>query len=278
MSKVNSCIFPVAGFGTRFLPVTKTIPKELLPINNKALIDYSLCEAQTAGINKMIMVINKRKELIRKHLSPDPNLIEFLKSKDKEYLIEDNKKIIENCKFNFINQENMLGLGNAILQTRDITNEEFFSVILPDDLCFSEGRSVMEQMIDIHSQYPDKSIVAVEEVNKKDVSSYGIIDGVPYYEREDLILVNSMIEKPSIDEAPTNLAIIGRYILSAEIFQFLEKIYPDGNGEYQLTDAIKEMAKQEKVLAYKFSGSRIDCGTYSGFLKANNFFYNNHLK
>ena len=267
---VKYCLFPVAGFGTRFLPVTKTVPKELLPILDKPLIQYAIDEAYESEISEMVIVINEHKLAIKKYFEPFPYLESLISSSSKLDKLDCIKKITKNCTLNFINQTEMLGLGHAILQGKDIIGNNSFAVVLPDDLCHNLDQSVMSQMHEIYKENKDKCIIAVEEVNIKDVEKYGIISFQSSC--NNVLQVDDMIEKPSCGEAPSNLAIIGRYILTPDIFEILEQTNPDQNGEIQITNALRELAQIGKVLAYKFKGRRIDCGSVEGFIKANVFF------
>jgi len=267
---IKHCLFPVAGFGTRFLPVTKTVPKELLPILDKPLIQYAIDEAYGSELSEMVLVINDYKFAIKKYFEPFPYLESMISSSSKIEKLDCIKNITENCNLNFVNQTEMLGLGHAILQGKDIIGNNSFAVILPDDLCHNEDQPVMSQMLEIFKKNKDKCIVAVEEVNIKDVKKYGVINFKS--SSSNVFHVHDMIEKPSSSEAPSNLAIIGRYILTPDIFDILEQTKPDEDGEIQITNALRELAKIGKVIAYKFKGTRIDCGSVDGYIKANMFF------
>ena len=267
---IKYCLFPVAGFGTRFLPVTKTVPKELLPILDKPLIQYAIDEAYGSELSEMVLVINDYKFAIKKYFEPFPYLESMISSSSKIEKLDCIKNITENCNLNFVCQTEMLGLGHAILQGKDIIANNSFAVILPDDLCHNEDQTIMSQMLEIFKKNQDKCIVAVEEVNIKDVKKYGVINFKS--SSSNVFHVHDMIEKPSSSEAPSNLAIIGRYILTPDIFDILEQTKPDENGEIQITNALRELAKIGKVIAYKFKGTRIDCGSVDGYIKANMFF------
>jgi len=267
---IKHCLFPVAGFGTRFLPVTKTVPKELLPILDKPLIQYAIDEAYESELTEMVLVINEHKLAIKKYFEPFPYLESLISSSTKIDKLNCIHNITRNCNLNYINQAEMLGLGHAILQGKDMIGNNPFAVILPDDLCHNEHQSVMKQMQEIFKENKDKCIVAVEEVNIKDVDKYGVISFKTSF--GNVFQVDDMIEKPSSSEAPSNLAIIGRYILTPDIFEILEQTEPDHNGEIQITNALRKIAKNGKVIAYKFKGKRIDCGSVDGYIKANIFF------
>ena len=267
---IKYCLFPVAGFGTRFLPVTKAVPKELLPILDKPLIQYAIDEAYESELSEMVLVTNEHKSAIKKYFEPFPYLESLISSSSKINKLNCISNITRNCTLNFINQTEMLGLGHAILQGKDIIGNNPFAVILPDDLCYNEDQSVMSQMQEIFKENKDKCIVAVEEVNIKDVDKYGVVSFNS--SSNNAFQVDDMIEKPPPSKAPSNLAIIGRYILTPDIFEILEQTKPDHNGEIQITNALREIAKNGKVIAYKFKGKRIDCGSVEGYLKANIFF------
>ncbi len=272
MSHIKKCLFPVAGYGTRFLPITKSIPKEMLPILTKPIIQYGVEEAVSAGIENMLMVINKDKKAIKDYFLPQPRIESYLKARKHYSLLDEVNSIIKRCKFDYALQEQMLGLGHAIYSGRKLVGNEPFAVILPDDICVNEGDSVLSQMTKVYKNNPDCCIVAIEEVPSSEVSKYGIIDAEPIADSNNTFRVNSMVEKPSIEDAPSNLAIIGRYILTPEIFDILKVTEPDRNGEIQITDALMSLAKKGKVIAYKFEGTRFDCGSLEGYLDANNFF------
>jgi len=273
---ISKCIFPVAGFGTRFLPVTKNIPKEMLPILSTPLIELAVNEANNCEITEMIMIINKDKASIKDYFSKNETLDSLILGTDKEAFLENIYYLIQKIKFSFVNQDSMRGLGHAILQGKDLVNNEAFAVILPDDLCYNNGLSVMKQMSIIHEKYPDKCIIAIEEVDERDVNKYGIVDGNTIEGDEKILMVTNMIEKPNLVDAPSNLAIIGRYILPADIFKVIESTEPDHRGEIQITDALVDLAKKGRVIAYKFDGVRLDCGSVDGYINANNFFLKMH--
>jgi len=269
MKKIQKCLFPVAGFGTRFLPFTKAIPKEMLPILNKPLIQIAAEEAFVSGCSSFTMIISKNKMAIKDHFSLNSDLEKLLPTSKKISVLDELNTIINNCSFNYMIQEEMKGLGHAISLGEDSIGKECFGVILPDDLCTNNGESVLQQMINIHSEYEDCCIVAVEEVEEENISKYGVINGAPMEGSERIFFVSNLIEKPTIDEAPTRMAIIGRYILTPEIFEILNLIEPDHRGEVQITDALKVLAEKGKVIAYKFKGKRYDCGSFDGYLEAN---------
>ena len=272
MSNIKKCLFPVAGYGTRFLPATKAIPKEMLPILTKPLIQYGVEEAMSAGITTMAMVTSKYKQAIKNHFEPHADIEASIKGTAKEGLLDEVNYVSEQCEFTYIEQQQMLGLGHAIYTGRPLIGDEPFAVILPDDLCTNDDDSVLMQMTKLYEQHPDCCIVAIEEVPMTEVDKYGVIDGKLLKGSTNAYRVNSMVEKPSPEESPTNLAIIGRYILTPEIFGVLENTSPDKNGEIQITNALMTLAKQDKVIAYKFQGVRYDCGSVKGFVVATNYF------
>ncbi len=282
MNKITKCLFPVAGYGTRFLPVTKAIPKEMLPILTKPLIQYGVEEAMSAGMTDMIMVTSKYKQAIENYFKPHADIEASIKGTAKESLLDEVNYVSNKCDFTYIKQEQMLGLGHAIYIGRPLINNKVFAVILPDDLCTntpqgnakkSGGDSVLTQMTKLYAQHTDCCIVAIEEVAMTEVDKYGVIDGELLKDSNNAYRVNNMVEKPSSVDAPTNLAIIGRYILTPEIFDVLENTSPDKNGEIQITDALMTLAKQGRVIAYKFEGIRYDCGSVKGFVEATNDFF-----
>ncbi|EAI6285922.1 UTP--glucose-1-phosphate uridylyltransferase GalU [Campylobacter coli] len=268
---LQTCIFPAAGYGTRFLPTTKALPKEMLPILTKPLIHYGVDEALEAGMDNMGFVTGRGKRSLEDYFDISYELEHQISGTNKEYLLKDIRSLIHRCTFIFTRQNEMRGLGDAVLKGRPLAGDEAFGVILADDLCINEeGVNVMAQMVKIYEKYCC-TIIAVMEVPKEQVSSYGVIAG--NFVEEDLIMVNSMIEKPSPQEAPSNLAIIGRYILTPDIFGILENTKAGKNGEIQLTDALLTQATNGMVLAYKFKGKRFDCGSVEGFVEATNYFY-----
>ncbi|EKN4106084.1 UTP--glucose-1-phosphate uridylyltransferase GalU [Campylobacter jejuni] len=268
---LQTCIFPVAGYGTRFLPATKTLPKEMLPILTKPLIHYGVDEALEAGMENMGFVTGRGKRALEDYFDISYELEHQISGTKKEYLLDEIRSLINRCTFTFTRQNQMKGLGDAVLKGKPLVGDEAFGVILADDLCVNEeGLNVMAQMVKIYEKYRC-TIIAVMEVPKEQVSNYGVIFG--NFVEENLIMVNSMIEKPSPDEAPSNLAIIGRYILTPDIFGILENTKAGKNGEIQLTDALLTQATNGMVLAYKFQGKRFDCGSVEGFVEATNYFY-----
>ena len=268
---INKCLFPAAGYGTRFLPATKAVPKEMLPILTKPLLQYAVEEALTAGINNMAIVTGRGKRSIEDHFDNSFELETQLKGTSKEYYLKDIKKIIEKATFTYVRQQQMLGLGHAILTGEPLIGNEPFAVILADDLCNTENDNIISEMIKIYNKY-QCSIIAVEEVPLNRISNYGVITGNQIDDLGDVFQVTDMVEKPNQNLAPSNLAIIGRYILTPDIFNIIRDLKPDKSGEIQITDALLLQAKNNNVIAYKFKGKRFDCGTIEGFLKATNYF------
>ncbi len=273
---INKCLFPAAGYGTRFLPATKSIPKEMLPILTKPLLQYGVEEAINAGLSTMAIVTSKYKKAIEDHFDINTDIQNSVSGSSKEGLLKPLSNIIENCTFSYTRQLEMKGLGHAILTGETLIGNEPFAVILADDLCDSNNNSVLKQMIDLYKKYPDHCIVAIEEIPKENTHKYGVIAGKLL--EDNLYQVNNMVEKPEPKDAPSNLAIIGRYILIPEIFNIIRDTKPGKGGEIQITDALLTLAKQGKVLAYKFDGIRFDCGSIDGFVEATNYFYNQTKK
>lgn len=273
---ISKCLFPAAGYGTRFLPVTKAMPKEMLPIVNKPLIQYAVEEAKEANLKHMAIVTGRGKRALEDHFDISYELENQIAGSSKEYLLEGIRDLITHCTFSYTRQIEMKGLGHAILTGKQLIGDEPFAVVLADDLCINLGEEgVLSQMVKLYKQF-HCSIVAVEEVPKEDISRYGVIEGKMI--SEGLYTVTNMVEKPSPEEAPSNLAIIGRYILTPDIFSILENTPPGKNGEIQITDALLNQAKQGCVIAYKFKGRRFDCGSAEGFVEATNFCFENVYK
>ena len=268
---IKKCLFPAAGLGTRFLPATKAIPKEMLPILDKPLLQYGVEEALLAGIKNMAIVTGRGKRPIEDHFDNSFELEAQLKGTQKESYLYEIQNIIKQSSFTYVRQKQMLGLGDAILTGEPLIGNEPFAVLLADDLCDTNDLGVLSQMIKIYQKYKC-SIVAIEEVSIELANNYGIIEGNLIENSNDLYIVKNMIEKPEIGESPSNLAIIGRYILTPSIFNYLRKVKSGTGGEIQITDALLFQAKKEKVIAYKFKGNRFDCGSVDGFIKATNFF------
>ena len=269
---IKTCLFPAAGYGTRFLPATKAMPKEMLPILTKPLIQYGVEEAMEAGCNIMSVITGRGKRAITDHFDISYELEHQIKGSSKEALLKDIRHIIETCTFTYTRQNEMKGLGDAIYKGKVLTGtQEPFAVILADDLCVNpDGEGILKQMVDLYEKYKC-CIVATMEVPMEEVHKYGVIEGNMI--EEGIYMVSNMVEKPDNDKAPTNLAVIGRYILTPDIFEVIENTKPGKNGELQITDALCEQAKKGMVIAYKFKGKRFDCGSVDGFVEATNYFY-----
>ena len=268
---INKCLFPAAGYGTRFLPATKAVPKEMLPILAKPLLQYGVEEALNAGITNMAIVTGRGKRAIEDHFDNAFELESQLSGTSKEHYLKEIKGIIKNATFTYVRQKEMLGLGHAILSGENLIGNEPFAVILADDLCDDDSEGVISQMLDVYNQYKC-SIIAIEEVPMSEVKNYGIISGNLIDNKNNIYQVTDMIEKPKIEDSPSNMAIIGRYILTPDIFKILKNIEPSQNGEIQITDALLVQALKNKVIAYKFNGKRFDCGSIKGHLTASNYF------
>jgi UTP--glucose-1-phosphate uridylyltransferase len=271
---MKKCLFPAAGYGTRFLPATKAIPKEMLPVLTKPLLQYGVEEAISAGCDTMAIVTGRGKRAIEDHFDISYELEHQIKGTPKEHYLNEIRSVITQCTFSYTRQIEMKGLGHAILTGETlIGHEDNFAVILADDLCDNaEGESVLQQMAAVSKQYPDHCVVAIEEVPRDETYKYGVIAAKMI--EKNLFQVTDMIEKPDPNEAPSNLAIIGRYILTPDIFDVIRETKPGKGGEIQITDALLTLAKQGRVLAYRFDGQRFDCGSVDGFVAATNYYYN----
>lgn len=270
---INRCLFPAAGYGTRFLPVTKAMPKEMLPILTKPLIQYGVEEAMDAGCDIMAVITGRGKRAITDHFDISYELEHQIQGSPKEELLDGIRNIIQHCTFTYARQNEMKGLGDAIYKGRVLVGEnDPFAVILADDLCVnSHGQGVLSQMKALYNKYKC-CIVAIMEVPQNEVHKYGVIEGSEI--EENVFMISNMIEKPDNDKAPSNLAVIGRYILTPDIFQVIENTKEGKNGELQITDALCKQAQNGMVIAYKFEGKRFDCGSVDGFVEATNYFYN----
>lgn len=272
---LNKCLFPAAGYGTRFLPATKAMPKEMLPIVNKPLIQYGVEEAIEAGLVKIGVISGRGKRAIEDHFDISYELEQQIAGTDKETLLQDIREVIDKCTFSYTRQVEMKGLGHAILTGETLIGDEPFAVLLADDFCTNGDDGVLKQMVELFNEY-QCSIVAIEEVSRDQIQNYGVIEGQEI--KDGLFKVSNMIEKPAPEDAPTNLAIIGRYILTPDIFDIIRTQKPGAGGEIQITDAIYEQARKRMVLAYKFKGRRFDCGSLEGYMEATNHVYNKYFK
>lgn len=271
---IKKCLFPVAGYGTRFLPATKAMPKEMMPVVNKPLVQYGVEEADEAGLTTVGFVTGRGKRAIADHFDISYELEKEIEGSGKEALLSDIRELIDSNQFSFTRQNKMMGLGHAILSGYNLMGDEPFGVVLADDLCVSEadGKGVLSQMVEVYNKY-NCSVVAVQEVELDEIHKYGVIAGEQIDDRH--VRVSEMVEKPAKEDAPSNLAIIGRYILTPDIFDKIRKTPAGKNGEIQLTDAIMEQAKEGNVIAYKFRGKRFDCGSVEGYVDATNYVFEN---
>ena len=266
MKKVTKAVFPVAGLGTRFLPATKASPKEMLPIVDKPLIQYAAEEAVAAGATELIFVTGRNKRSIPDHFDKSYELESELEARGKEEMLKEIRGILpKDVTCIYIRQSEALGLGHAVLCAKPAVGNEPFAVILADDL-IDGNPPVMQQMAELYNQH-SCSILGVEDVQPSETASYGIVDAEPI--SADALQLKGIVEKPQPEDAPSNLAVVGRYILTPRIFECLENIKPGTGGEIQLTDGIAALMQYEKVLAYRFKGKRYDCGSKFGYVKAN---------
>ncbi|MDH3310124.1 MAG: UTP--glucose-1-phosphate uridylyltransferase GalU [Gammaproteobacteria bacterium] len=265
MTRVTKAVFPVAGLGTRFLPVTKASPKEMLPIVDKPLIQYAAEEAIAAGINELIFVTGRNKRSIEDHFDKAYELEMELKADGKQDLLDVVQNVLPNStSCVYIRQPEALGLGHAVLCAKQVIGNDPFAVILADDLIRSE-LGVLRQMTDLYDRH-QCSVIGVQNVAREDTHSYGIVKGKASGDR--IYSVEAIVEKPHPDKAPSTLAVVGRYLLTPRIFELLERVTPGAGGEIQLTDGIAALLSHEQVLAYEFLGKRYDCGNKSGYLQA----------
>ena len=262
---IKKCLFPAAGYGTRFLPATKSMPKEMLPIVDKPLIQYGVEEALEAGMNNIGIVTGRGKRALADHFDVSYELEHQISGSSKEGLLKDIRKILDECTFSYTRQAEMKGLGHAILTGETLIGREPFGVILADDLCVGEEHGVLSQMAAIYEKY-QCSVILVEEVPPQETQKYGIVE----VEGDDgeTATITSIVEKPRPEDAPSNLGVVGRYILTPRIFDLIRKTGRGAGGEIQLTDAIAELLKYEKVRAYRIKGKRYDCGSKLGYLEA----------
>jgi UTP--glucose-1-phosphate uridylyltransferase len=264
--KVRKAVFPAAGLGTRFLPATKAIPKEMLSLVDKPIIQYGVEEAIAGGIEEIIIVTGRGKTAIEDHFDISYELDALLESRGKKALLEVSRGISSMARIVTVRQKEAKGLGHAVLCAKDLIGDEPFAVILPDDVIDAKT-SCIKQMIDVYDQV-QSSIIATMEIEGPAISAYGVLDCKPTAENKDILEAKGMVEKPKFEDAPSKYAIIGRYILTPAIFGELEKITPGAGGELQLTDGIKALLRSEKVYGFNFEGTRHDAGDKLGMLKA----------
>ncbi len=265
--KVRKAVFPAAGLGTRFLPATKAVPKEMLPLVDKPIIQYGVEEALAAGCDQIIVITGRGKSAIEDHFDLSYELEKELEERGKAELLEQVRKISGMINVAYVRQKKAMGLGHAVLMARELVGDEPFGVILPDDIIDAKV-PCLKQMIDVYNE-TGSSILATQEVEGKAISAYGVLDATPTGKHDGrLYAVNNLVEKPKPEDAPSNLAIIGRYVLTPKIFDMLEATEPGKGGELQLTDGIKQLLKHQKVYGYNFEGTRHDTGDKLGMLKA----------
>jgi UTP--glucose-1-phosphate uridylyltransferase len=263
---IKKAVIPAAGYGTRFLPATKSSPKEMIPIIDTPVIQYVVEEAVASGITDILMIIGKGKRAIEEHFDRSPVLEETLAQKNNTEMLEKIKAISEMANIHFVWQKEMNGLGDAILHAKYHVGNEPFVILLGDTLVRSEDGPITKQLIDVYEQTKG-SVIALEEVKPELVSRYGVVDGEAI--SENVVKARNWIEKPSVEEAPSNLAVASRYLFTPEIFDYLETTQPGKNNEIQLTDAMREMVKSHPMFGLKFNGKRYDIGDKLGFLKTN---------
>ncbi len=265
MTKITKAVFPVAGMGTRFLPATKASPKEMLPIVDKPLIQYAVEEAVAAGITELIFVTGRSKRAIEDHFDKAYEMEAELEARGKTKMLEVLRGIIPpNVTCVYIRQAEALGLGHAVLCARQVVGDDPFAVLLADDLIDGEP-PVLKQMVDLYDHY-HSSVIGVQDVPRQETSQYGIVDAKEW--EAGIYKMGGIVEKPRPEKAPSTLGVVGRYILTPRIFKHLEKVQAGAGGEIQLTDGIASLLEQEQVLAYKYRGTRYDCGSKIGYLKA----------
>ena len=269
VSKVRKAVFPAAGLGTRFLPATKAQPKEMLPLVDKPLIQYGVEEAIQSGLSNIIIITGRGKTAIEDHFDVSFELEDLLERKKKTELLRQVRAISDMIDVSYVRQKEALGLGHAVLRAKELVGNEAFAVVLSDDVIDGET-PCLRQLLDIH-EFFGATVVALMEVPKEQISAYGVVDADPvdhHGAQDRLFRIRSMVEKPKAEDAPSNLAIIGRYILVPEIFKSLEAIEPGAGGEIQLTDGLKHLLRSRPVYGYRFEGRRFDAGDKLGFLQA----------
>jgi len=267
--KVTKAVFPVAGLGTRFLPVTKASPKEMLPIVDKPLIQYAVEEAVDAGIDHMVFVTGRNKRAIEDHFDKAYELETELSARGRDQMLQQVQDILpKHVTCSYVRQSVAMGLGHAVLCAKAVVRNEPFAVILADDLIDAQP-GCLKQMIEVFDRR-QRSVIAVQDVPREDTGSYGIIQGEP--DGEKLLRMTGIVEKPKPEKAPSTLAVVGRYVLAPAIMRHLEQIEAGAGGEIQLTDAIASLLRDETVLGYRFDGRRYDCGAKLGYLEANVMF------
>lgn len=263
--KIKKAVIPAAGLGTRFLPVTKAQPKEMLPIVDKPTIQYIIEEAVASGIEEILIITGRNKKCIEDHFDKSVELELELEKSGKQEMLKLVREISDMVDIHYIRQKEPKGLGHAISCAKTFVGNEPFAVLLGDDLVYNEEKPCLKQLIDCYNEY-NTSILGVQTVDEKDVDKYGIIKGIHIEGR--VHKVRGLVEKPAVEEAPSNIAILGRYIITPQIFKILEETKPGRGGEIQLTDALSKLINEEAIYAYEFEGTRYDVGDKLGFLKA----------
>ena len=263
--KIRKAIIPAAGLGTRFLPATKAQPKEMLPIVDKPTIQYIIEEAVASGIEEILIITGRSKKCIEDHFDKSVELEIELEKSGKEEMLKMVREISDMVDIHFIRQKEPKGLGHAISCAKTFVGNEPFAVLLGDDIVYNEGKPCLKQLIDCYDEYKT-SVLGVQTVEAKDVNKYGIVNGIHIEDR--VYKVKGLVEKPPVEEAPSNVAILGRYIITPQIFKILEETKPGKGGEIQLTDALLKLIDEEAMYAYDFEGTRYDVGDKLGFLKA----------
>ncbi len=264
--RIRKAVFPVAGLGTRFLPATKTVPKEMLPVVDRPLIQYAVDEAIEAGCDTMVFVTNRYKHAVADYFDKAYELEQKLEKAGKSELLALIRDVLpRHVRAVFVTQTEALGLGHAVLCAKPVIGNEPFAVLLADDLIWNKGPGALRQMADC-AERENASVIAVQDVPREQTGSYGIVATESFNGRQGVI--SAIVEKPKPEVAPSNLAVVGRYVLSGRIFALLEKTKPGAGGEIQLTDAIATLLKEEKALAYRFEGRRFDCGSRIGLIEA----------
>ena len=269
---VHKCLFPVAGYGTRFLPATKSIPKEMLPILDKPLLHYGVEEAWRTGINDMVMVTGRGKSAVQEYFDVSYELEHQIAGSERERSLYGIRNLLDHCTFSYTRQRAMKGLGDAIFSGRHLIGQAPFAVLLADDLCFTPDNSpaVLAKLVELHLEY-GCTVVALAEIPEASFHRYGVIEGKPLTDR--VWQIKNMVEKPTTEEAPSNLAIVGRYVLTPDIFALIESTPAGYKGEVQITDAIKRQISTSGVVGYRFEGHWFDCGSIEGFVDATNYVY-----
>ncbi len=265
MSKVRKAVIPAAGLGTRFLPATKSLPKEILPIVDKPAIQYVVEEAVAAGLTDILIITGRNKRAIEDHFDRNFELEYYLDRDGKHEMLKEVEASSELAEIHYVRQRDPLGLGHAVSVAREHVGNEPFVVMLPDDIMVDDAQ-LLRSMLDTHDRY-GRSVLALLEVERDEISSYGCVDALPFH--DGLVEVSRIIEKPPVDEAPSNLAVFGRYVFTADIFDALDRIEPGRGGELQLTDAISLLLDDQSVYGQKFDSGRHDIGQKLGFIRAN---------